>query len=128
MGNVPPKPETSLQRHLFSAKIHQKQDSLWFPKRLLGPEPSFRKAPGPGRTLTRPPHRAWKGTGLLPFSVFTGHCSRLTLTPHSNMSGCRFFLDRLASLLSGACSMRVPFFSSAMRGLLCCCFWYVDVT
>ncbi|MFT7810663.1 NHS-like protein 1 isoform X3 [Arapaima gigas] len=39
MGNVQPKTEGSLRRRLLASKIHQKQDSLWAPRPLQGPEP-----------------------------------------------------------------------------------------
>ena len=77
MGNVPPKPEASL----LYAKVHQKRDSLWTPKPLLGPKPSTLGYLDPqrlGRTLTCPPYLRWKGTGHLPFSVLTGHCAHST--------------------------------------------------
>ncbi|KAJ8274749.1 hypothetical protein COCON_G00093740 [Conger conger] len=64
MGNVPPKPEFSLRRRLLSAKVHQKQDSLWTPKPLLGPKHStqgYLDPPRLGRTLTRPSYLPWKG-------------------------------------------------------------------
>ncbi|KAJ8410197.1 hypothetical protein AAFF_G00201780 [Aldrovandia affinis] len=61
MGNVPAKPgprlRLRLRRRLLSAKVHQKQDSLWTPKPLLGPPACCR----PRRTLPPSSHQR-KGT------------------------------------------------------------------
>ncbi|KAJ8356748.1 hypothetical protein SKAU_G00195420 [Synaphobranchus kaupii] len=85
MGNVPPKPEASLRRRLLCAKIHQKQDSLWTPKPLLGPQP---RAPGlrrPGHTLNHFSQHRWKGTGLLPVCAWCFYRLFLTLDSDSRL-------------------------------------------
>lgn len=51
----PAKPEGCLRKRLLSvSKVHQKQDSLWTPKPLLGPQGS------PGKTQTRPDGKGTK--------------------------------------------------------------------
>lgn len=53
-GPRPAKPEGCLRKRLLSvSKVHQKQDTLWTPKPLLGPQSS------PGKTQT---YQDGKGT------------------------------------------------------------------